>query len=693
MRPVVASLAVALLAAGCGTATIPVGVRSTPAPSPTATATDDPGQPFAALHAHDGGPAKLIATPPPASTALSGANDLLAADGSILAATDNGVYRSDDGGTTWRRLVAHVAVWSLTRTPDGGFAALGDRAPLGAQMNSPVVLTSRDGRRWKMVAARTPRSDWVGVGRMVLSGTGPDAVGVMVPDIVNVDEIGTAWRTRDGGRSWVPTDLKNAGTGLALASDGRTVYATAAGPGNCRGAVYRSVDAGVTWNRMPNSCRPYPLDAIQWLDARDGFAAGGMPSKFGGGQVVEATSDGGASWQTRWRVANDPTASPPPDSEFVRLDMLDATTGWALTGGCVGGQNGPCAGPVYRTVDGGAHWTDTGQRANALAAPDAQHAVAGQALSGPTALTTDGGRHWQSQSGATAVSTQALTGAGGWLLWNTTLGFARSTDGGATWSAFDPPAVTGLAYDTWLVAPPSNLLGVVPANERPIVRASIDNGRTWTEHPIGSPTQPADTVVAALAPDGLAMVMAGPGGSCLTSAQVAAVQSKKPNWQPETGPTELESSTDGGRSWRAVTHAAPFSLGPASPVAVSADAVALVDSCGDLEVSDDGGHRWRATPLGSTSELCQLSAFGPELWLDCDAGDGGPLIFHSPDRGTTWTSYEINASGADDTPCASCPLVATARDTAVLAAGGSLWQTTDDGKTWAQTWSRLPGEH
>lgn len=127
-------LAVGLLGAGCGTA--PVDQR---AAVPGVLHRLFPG--FALRY---GGTARLVPAAAPSSSALPGANDLLAAGGSVLAATATGIFRSTDGGVSWQQVLSGVSAWSLASVPAGGYAALAT-LPAAGGFGPPVLATSSDG--------------------------------------------------------------------------------------------------------------------------------------------------------------------------------------------------------------------------------------------------------------------------------------------------------------------------------------------------------------------------------------------------------------------------------------------------------------------------------------------------------------------------------------------------------------------
>jgi photosystem II stability/assembly factor-like uncharacterized protein len=690
LRSLISLLVLACLAAACGSA---AGHPGSAEPESSSIPTSLPS-PFSDLSYREVGMAKVEPAVAPMSSALAGANDLLVAGSAVLAASDGGLARSVDGGSSWVSVLTGIQMWSLTAAAGGGFVALGDR-PTSSGPGQPVIATSPDGLHWRLGSVEVSGGSSIlpfGYGyRIAFSGIGASAVGVAVPDIVASPAGGRALRSTDGGRDWVPLSLPDATSGLALLKDGRTLYTTAPGPAShCAGAVYRSADAGATWTLLPGSCQPYPLYSVQFINARDGFAAGGTPAKFNGAQVVEATSDGGAGWQTRWRTP--PETGPNGDNEMVRLDMVDRLHGWALTGGCVIGQNGPCGGSVYVTADGGSHWYHSPQTAVSLAGLDADQALVGQPRTG-TAVTVDAGQAWQPQQPPSSVSTNALSGAGGWVLWSTSLGEFRSRNSAATWAGFAPPAMTGLPDESWYLAPPGELLGITEGvGSRLQVRASNDDGASWTDVAVGASTSSLDVYAGGLGPGGRAAVLAGPG-PCLSPQQIQRIEAKKPGWQPPTGPSVLYTSSDAGSHWTVLNAKMPFAPRFSSSMAISGSVLVTIDACGDLQVSTNTGRTWRAAPLGSTT-FCDPSAYQNEIWLVCSSpATSTTWVLHSSNSAATWTAYQLPPSTAiNGNSPADNGIVAVGTDAAVMAEGGSLWTTTDGGDTWTQSWPSLTGE-
>jgi photosystem II stability/assembly factor-like uncharacterized protein len=708
----VAAVGLSIISAGCSataTGTPPAAAQLARA-VPGASA--HPHGLFPGLRYRDGGTATLEGAPPPASSALPGANDLLSTaatatvatatgGATVLAAADSGIWRSTDGGASWRRELGGIRAWSLTTIPGGGYAALGDLPlPAGASgVGQPVLATSATGLSWRLEKVAVPASSWpFGYGyRFALSGLGASARGVAVPDNGEFDGGATAggpaaYRTSDGGRRWTPLPsgapgVPGASGGLAMLPDGHTVFATGSGSGRgCAGAVYKSADHGVTWALLPRSCTSYPLLAVQFLTPRIGFAAGGLPAKVGGGQLVEATTDGGRTWQVRWRAPaeNGPNA----DTGFLRVDMLSASQGWAASGGCVGGENGPCPGTVYVTADGGSRWQPTSQQAIAIDGLGSGRAIAVDDRAQTAAVTADGGRTWVVQTQPRTISTSAFEGVGAAQFWATNLGDLLSRNGGGSWAAASELAAPRFAYFSWQAAPPARLLGYSQNGAGFATWSSSDGGRTWARSVVPGDSSADQLLAVALGSDGAAVAVTGPGADCLSQAEIGQVEALKPGWKPPAGASVLYRSSTGGAHWDPSGLVLPFGVGTIPAAALSGSRIAIIDACDRLQVSTDDGAHWTARALGS-GMFCTLSQLRAEVWLACTDTNAGAdssdsWVLHSADGGSTWLAYRL-PSAAD----APYGIFATGAGTAVMPVGGSLWRSTDGGRSWSEHWPVL----
>lgn len=155
------------------------------------------------------------------------------------------------------------------------------------------------------------------------------------------DTASYVWRTVNGGSSWqvsIDTALDVNDLFFVDSLNGWDVGEN--------GKVYKSTDAGASWQAVFKARNPYspsspdgysPLRRIQFTDSSHGFAVGGLS----GGETKLWTSDGGASWNVVDKTQG---------SSLHGLWMTANDTGWT-----VGGANAGLT--IQKTNDGGQSWT------------------------------------------------------------------------------------------------------------------------------------------------------------------------------------------------------------------------------------------------------------------------------------------------------------------------------------------------
>jgi photosystem II stability/assembly factor-like uncharacterized protein len=309
-------------------------------------------------------------------------------------------------------------------------------------------------------------------------------------------------RTVDGGDTWTAVPA----TGLPQVPDYLKQFGPSVAWALAGGQLFRSTDAGQSWRpvSVPSDVDRYGLYQVTAYDAKTlGFI-------HDGGYYV--TVDGGASW-AMFRV----------DSErgsFVPIQLRASLAGWWLSYGD----------RVYRSVDGGAHWTQSlggaQEESSALLSAvwffDSRRGLAA-GRDGWLMQTEDGGKHWERKTltGEHTYSDPRLqfhSSALGWMSGH--WGMSKSTDGGATWmTPLTDARLAGVldfhfvdAHDGWAVAPDGsifhsgdggdswNWLSSLP-NTRAIrfidaqvgvtvsdggrVYRTVDGGVTWSERPAG----------------------------------------------------------------------------------------------------------------------------------------------------------------------------------------------------------------
>jgi len=213
------------------------------------------------------------------------------ADGTVVLATHDGLFRSEGG--SWTRVGPVIDLMGFAVAGPDHYYASGHPGP-GTDLPEPVgLLESTDGGRTWTPLSRQGESDF-------------HAMAASEGAVVGFD--GTLRRTSDGV-AWTPVEAPV--EPYALAASGRAATVVATSP---RGPAL-STDAGETWSTLPDA----PLLLLAAV-ADERTIVGATPD----GEVV-VSEDTGATWQVRGTLGATPQALSAARGEDGALQVLAVT--------------------------------------------------------------------------------------------------------------------------------------------------------------------------------------------------------------------------------------------------------------------------------------------------------------------------------------------------------------------------------
>ncbi|MBI2568931.1 MAG: hypothetical protein HYV63_18070 [Candidatus Schekmanbacteria bacterium] len=508
----------------------------------------------------------------------------------------------------------------------------------------------------------------------------------------------------DGGSSWrhATTALLDLSV-LDLGVDaGGTVWARAEAYGEA--GLLRSTDRGSTWgfvHVVPPADRPYDVLTSLVLDPRSPgtlYVTSEGSDEDEDRKGVFRSTDQGATWNRILRYCP-PTDTPTVVPIVVAVDPTDSRALYATT------SNGLC-----KSTDGGGSWSFTdmgipsgrmwrgGEWAIDPAAPLTIHAAI---YNWGYARSTDGGATWAHQSPLTPVTGSAagditrivLDPASPATLYTTgTFGLYRSRDGGATWTFFNDLAC-GVPRLAILPDKPGGLVGVGISG----LCRSFDWGATWAEVEAGLHNDYVNYVLADS--DRPVTVYAGGNSSKLLRTTDGGTTWSRlggdlfDQWpEPlasggEPGTIYVRSnglfrSRDDGATWTRLDTGGCIGGGgePAAVAIDPGDPTRLLAglSYADLCRSTDAGASWARVNLPETtgSYLGEI-AFDPSRTQDVYLSIRGTVPWKSTDGGSNWAPIATGIEGYEARAFAADPFAAGV----VLMSGGSrvIPQTSEGG--------------
>jgi len=340
---------------------------------------------------------------------------------------------------------------------------------------------------------------------------------------------------------------------------------------------------------------------------------------------------------------------------------------------------------IFRSTDAAESWTAITTSTGTLT-PDPNNPSTLYILSSGLLKSVDSGatwrRIWPPDATAFSLSSVAVdpgdssnlyvTGAsnGSALLF-------RSTDAGATWDTIHPPPeVAYLGPPIFSRADSSKIyfLYVGLPNQRPVagIATATNLGQTWTTARIPNA-------------EGIASLAVDPSRESVMYAAVVLGNSSAGN--------QMLKTTDGGKSWSALTNGLPpratygsLVTDPTAPSTVYGSyTLTGCGGCGGIVKTTDAGAHWTIIRSSLTEGEVSTFALDPMVRGTIYAGvlesaHPGGGILRSDDGGASWAA--INGPALVDVHT----MAANPVNPAVLyaSAGDSIFQSVDSGENWAQ---------
>jgi photosystem II stability/assembly factor-like uncharacterized protein len=215
------------------------------------------------------------------------------------------IYRSEDGGDTWRQLPVQVQFPEVTISPGANPAkrvlmlagSLADpRVVYGAIEVGGIIRTQDGGKNWENLShGQYMNDDTVDMHGVLVSRWRPETV-------IGISRAGM-FRSTDRGDHWSLVRLESLNPKgqtycrsiREVPGDPKTIWVTAGANFQSEvGVLFRSADGGLSWRRVDMGVEPKSTMACIAFDERQPRRM--YCSTFGG--EVFASQDGGQTWST-----------------------------------------------------------------------------------------------------------------------------------------------------------------------------------------------------------------------------------------------------------------------------------------------------------------------------------------------------------------------------------------------------------
>lgn len=334
-----------------------------------------------------------------------------------------------------------------------------------APFQGTVVIESID--------MKTTRSGWASAYQMPAG-----AAGAQRRMILRTTDGGQHWRNVTPADSWQPSS--------AWFLDDSTAWTVSVHQA-ADISIMRTVDGGAHWQESTVAdLAALDVTYVEFSDAAQGwlFVSHGAAAGSEGGALYR-TTDGGVQWE-RVAVTSNAPGQLPFGGDKNGLAFINSSTGW-LTG-----SSAAPAPFFYASHDGGSTWhrQDLAVPAGVeiagtnVAVPRFFSATAGEfeidANRTVVYVTEDGGATWTPRLGPALGKAFFLNESTGWLVSHDGKAVYTTTDGGKTWNGHQPDRLLGQLYALDFVSNTTGFAILASGTGHPVL-VTKDGGLTWRD--------------------------------------------------------------------------------------------------------------------------------------------------------------------------------------------------------------------